>query len=132
MAGPALTQTTTTQPKQKRTPVRKSRINSCDKGKRGERGCVELFREYGYDAHRGQQHAGGAGSPDVVQNIPGVHVEVKWVNGGNLYRWLEQAKRDAGALVPVVFHRMDRRDWVVIMRASDFLEKYAPKPEIQW
>lgn len=108
------------------------RINSRAKGIRGELDVRDLLRKYGYEAHRGQQHSGGPASPDVIHNIPGMHIEAKLVNGGNLYRWLEQAIQDAGDLIPVVFHRMDRREWVVIIRAEDFLRTYAPPPSGGW
>ncbi len=50
---------------------------SKEKGKHGEREVAELLRKYGFDARRGQQFSGGDGSPDVVHNIEGLHIEVK-------------------------------------------------------
>ena len=44
-------------------------MNSRAKGKRGELDCRSLLREFGYEAHRGQQHQGGAESPDVIHDI---------------------------------------------------------------
>ena len=99
-------------------------MNSRDKGKRGELECRDLLREHGYTAERGQQRAGGADSQDVKHDIPGVHIEVKRVEAGNPYAWLDQAIRDTGdsGNTPVVFHRRNRRGWVVVMRAEDFLK----------
>lgn len=97
-------------------------MNSNAKGKRGElEACVEL-RRHGYDARRGQQFSGGDDSPDVVHTIPGVHLEVKRVEAGNLYTWLAQAIEDAGAnKVPVVMHKRNRKEWVAIMRFDDMM-----------
>ena len=41
-------------------------INSRAKGARGERMWRDQLRAEGYTAKRGQQHAGGQDSPDVV------------------------------------------------------------------
>lgn len=100
-------------------------INSRAKGKNGELELAELLREYGYESARGQQFKGGGDSPDVT-GLPGYHIECKRVEAGNLYNWLEQAKRDAHpGNVPVVFHRRSRKDWVVVIDARDFLSKVA-------
>ena len=110
------------------------RINSRDKGKRGELQVRDLFRACGMEAHRGQQYRGGESSPDVI--VPaglGIHVEVKLVEAGNPYGWLRQAIRDAGSNVPTVFHRRWREEWIVILRASDFLDLLGrSKPADPW
>ena len=93
-------------------------LNSRAKGKSGELELAAFLRERGYEARRGQQFSGGADSPDVI-GIDGVHVEVKRVEAGNPYVWLDQAIRDAGNKTPIVFHRRNRRDWIVVMRAED-------------
>ncbi len=97
-------------------------INSRNKGKVGELELVSYLKERGVTAERGQQFKGGAGSPDVVHDLPNVHIECKRVEQGNLYDWLEQAKRDAGDKVPVVMHRRNRQDWVAILQLDRFLE----------
>lgn len=97
-------------------------INSRRKGKTGELEFAQLLRSHGFEARRGQQHSGGADSPDVVTSIPGVHFEVKRVEAGNLYTWLDQAARDATPLkMPVVAHRKSRKDWVAILPMDEFL-----------
>lgn len=98
-------------------------INSRTKGKVGELELAAKLREHGFDdARRGVQFKGGTDSPDVV-GIPGVHMECKRVEAGNLYTWLEQAQRDAGPdSIPVVAHRRNRQEWVAILPLSDFLE----------
>ena len=96
---------------------------SREKGKRGERQVAALFREYGFDAHRGQQYHGGPDSPDVV-GVPGLHIEVKRTERLNLYDALAQAKRDAGEDLPVVIHRKNDSEWVVILSFADFMKLY--------
>lgn len=90
-------------------------MNSRAKGARGELEAAAKLREHGYEARRGQQFSGGGDSPDVVHTIPGIHLEVKRVEKGQLYEWLEQAKRDAGDKTPVVMHKRNRREWVAIL-----------------
>ena len=96
---------------------------SREKGKRGERAVAALFREYGFDAKRGQQYHGGPDSPDVV-GVPGLHIEVKRTERLNLYDALAQAKRDAGEDLPVVIHRKNDSEWVVILSFDDFMKLY--------
>jgi len=94
------------------------------KGKRGELELAAYLRARGIDAHRGQQFKGGAGSPDVVHDIPGVHLECKRCESGNLYEWLAQAQRDVGAsgALPVVAHRKNNKEWVAILPLNELLE----------
>ncbi len=95
---------------------RKSR----DKGAAGER---ELAREFsrllGVEARRGCQARGGPGAPDVVADIPDVHIECKRTERLRLYEALEQAIGDAGQKVPLVVHRQNRKPWVVVLRLED-------------
>lgn len=103
----------------------KKRKNSRAKGASAERELANYLSERGFKARRGQQFSGGSESPDVV--CPGLadfHIECKRVEAGNLYVWLEQSKRDAGKKKkPLVIHRKNQREWVVICRLDDFLEK---------
>lgn len=96
---------------------------SRDKGKRGEREVASLLRSYGYDAHRGQQFHGGKESPDVV-GLPGVHIEVKRTEAFRLWDALSQAKADAGDDMPVVIHRKNDCEWVVVQPLKDWIELY--------
>lgn len=100
------------------------KINSRQKGAAGERELATYLKDKGYaDARRGQQFHGGADSPDVV--CPGIteefHLEVKRVEAGNPYVWMDQAIRDAVHKTPIVVHRKNKRDWLVVMRLDDFL-----------
>ncbi len=55
-----------------------SRVNSRNKGANGERQFAAHLRELGFQARRGQQHAGGPDSPDVVTSLDNIHFEVKF------------------------------------------------------
>ncbi|KKM79297.1 hypothetical protein LCGC14_1351320 [marine sediment metagenome] len=92
-----------------------------DKGKRGELEVAALMREYGFEARRGQQHRGGSDSPDIIHDIPGVHVEVKFREQFSLYPAIEKAGQEVLDEFPVVFHRRKGKPWVVVMYANDFL-----------
>ena len=94
---------------------------SRDKGKRGELEVAAIIRSHGFEARRGQQRRGGPGSPDVIHSIPNVHVEVKFRQQLNVYAALEEAAKEAGGKVPVVFHRRKRTGWLVTVDADDFL-----------
>lgn len=108
----------------------KKRINSRSKGKNGELEFSHLLTSKGLGARRGQQFSGGADSPDVVcEGLPGVHFEVKRVEAGNLYSWLDQAKRDAAGKIPVVAHRKNGKDWVAIVPMEIMIDLLIQK---QW
>lgn len=100
-------------------------MNSRAKGKRGELELAEFLRDHGFpDARRGQQFHGGPGSPDVISEHPALantHLECKRVEAGNLYVWMDQARRDAGNKVPVVAHKRNGEDWVAILPLSSLL-----------
>ena len=102
---------------------------SRNKGKVGERELAhELTRVLGVAARRGVQFQGGPGSPDVIADIPGIHIECKRTERFRLYEALEQAVEDAGANVPVVLHRQNRQPWVAIIRLDDLptlIQKFA-------
>lgn len=97
---------------------------SRDKGKRGERELASKLREYGFDARRGVQYRGGSDSPDVI-GLDGVHIEVKRVERLSLYDALSQSKGEAGAgEMPVVMHRRNNCEWVVIQPLEDWINLY--------
>jgi len=99
------------------------------KGKVGEREVAELLRRHGYQARRGQQFAGGTDSPDVVHDMPGMHVEVKRAEQFNLYAALDQANADKKPKEhAIIFHRKNGKPWVVVMDAEAFLRDVAPLP----
>lgn len=109
------------------------RIDSRAKGAAAERqAAAAIARQFGCEARRGQQFSGSPDSPDIVSSLP-VHWECKRVEKGNLYQWLEQACRDAGDKVPVVIHRRNNHEWVLVMRlkdASEFAQAVSSHAEV--
>ena len=98
-------------------------INSRRKGATGERELARLLQGYGFDARRGQQYS-GLGGDDVV-GLPGVHIECKRTERLNLDAAMDQAIRDANPdEAPAVFHRKNRKEWLVTMRVADWIEIY--------
>lgn len=100
------------------------KINSKDKGRRGERELASKLRELGFNnCRRGQQYNGIEG--DDVIGLPNIHIEVKRVEKLNIYDAIEQAIRDAKEKeFPVVFHRKNNKKWLVTLPIEDFIEIY--------
>lgn len=95
-------------------------ITSRNKGKRGEReAAAELSRLFGVEARRGRQYQGGDESPDVVADIPGVHVEVKRTEKLSVYEAVEQAVSEGGDNLPLVLHRRNNKPWLAVVRLDD-------------
>ena len=100
-------------------------INSKRKGKEGELRLVHFLREQGYECRRTAQYCGKTGEAADVIGLPGLHIECKAVERLNVREALKQAVRDAVAsLIPVVFHRLSREEWLVTLRAEDFMTIY--------
>ena len=96
-------------------------INSKNKGRVGEREFAKFLRAHGFsEARRGQQYSGIEGE-DVI-GLPGHHVEVKRVERLNIHDAMNQSISDANEQIPIVAHRKNRTEWLVTMRAEDFLE----------
>ena len=103
----------------------KRKINSREKGARFERMLAKTLREYGYEAERGCQHAGGKDSPDIKHNMTRLHIEAKDVEKLSIWNALEQSKRDAGEdEIPVVMFKRNRTGIYVAMPLEDFMEIY--------
>ena len=99
----------------------RKQINSNRKGKSGERELSAVLRSMGFtDVRRGQQFCGANGDADCV-GIPGVHIECKRVENLNLNAAMAQAESDSQGDVPAVFHRRDRRPWLVTVRLEDLM-----------
>ena len=95
---------------------------SRQKGKRGERMWAEFLRSHGFAARRGVQYDGGHGSPDVVCHELQHWFEVKFVEALNIHAAMAQAVGDAPTgRVPVVAHRRNRGEWLITMRAEDWI-----------
>ena len=94
-----------------------------NKGAGGERELVKVLNDLGFDVHRGYVFYH---EPDVI-GIPGIHIECKRVEKLDIKKAMEQAiseskKKDGGT--PCVFHRVNRKPWMVTMRDIDWLELF--------
>lgn len=99
-------------------------MNSRQKGARGERELANILKDHGYETRRGQQYSGANGDADVV-GLPNIHIECKRVEALNIYKAMEQSKRDAKeSETPVVMHRKNGEQWLVTMELADWLEMY--------
>jgi hypothetical protein len=93
---------------------------SKSKGKRGELElAAELRRLFGVTARRGVQYQGGTDSPDVITDLPGIHIEVKRCERLSLYPAMAQAVNDAEGKIPVVCHRQNGKKWLAVVRLDD-------------
>lgn len=101
----------------------RKKVNSRDKGCRGEREFATMLKSCGLEARRGQQFSGGGDSPDVVcSDLTKVHFEVKRTEVTDLYGWYAQAKRDGIGKIPVVAHRKNGEQWLGIVDMNDLLD----------
>lgn len=103
------------------------RINSRAKGARGERAFRDVLRAAGFNARRGAQYSGHVEAPDVIcYDLPHHHFEVKCVENGNVYKFVEQAVRDAaGQKYPVVALKRNGQPWLAIQLMDDWLRQLA-------
>lgn len=98
------------------------------KGAAGERELAALLSAAGYECQRGGSLTFGE-IPDVL-GLPGIHVEVKRVEKLNVGEAMEQAIRDSDRMLdgmPALFHRRNRKPWLVTMRLEDWLKLYGSK-----
>lgn len=101
-------------------------MNSCQKGKRGERAWRDELIAHQYQARRGRQFSGSPDSPDVVcDDLPGFHFEVKTVERLRIHEAMAQAVNDAGNKIPVVAHKRNHGQWLITMRAEDWFQMLA-------
>ena len=95
------------------------------KGAEGERELAAILQQYGYDCTRGGSLTFGE-VPDVT-GLPGIHIEVKRVEKLNVTEAMEQSIRDSERMadgVPALFHRRNRKPWLVTMRLEDWMKFY--------
>ena len=99
------------------------KINSKKKGSKGELELAHFLSDRGFTARRGQQYQGTPDSPDIIcESLNQYHIECKRVEKFRLYDSLKQARDDAGDdQTPVVFHRQNNKEWVVILSAEDWI-----------
>lgn len=100
-----------------------AKINSRQKGARGERELAKVLTEYGYPARRGQQFNGLEGDDVVCLPLDKFHIECKLVEALNIQKAIEQSKKDADiSQYPVVMHKRNRTEWLCTLPLKDFLE----------
>ena len=100
-------------------------INSKQKGKSGELELVHKLNDYGYNCRRTNQFCGNTGQADDVVGLDYIHIECKRVEKLNIDEAIEQAVRDTkDDKLPTVFHRKNRKDWLVTMKLDDFMKIY--------
>ena len=97
------------------------------KGAQGEREWCEFLRAHGFEAAKrllGQARDGGGDVP-----LPPMLYEVKRYNKIAVRKWLDQAcvsvlqYKGDGCEIPAVAMREDgRTEWMVLLRAEDFLK----------
>lgn len=103
-------------------------INSRRKGKAGELCLVRELKKYGYECRRTAQYCGKTGEASDVVGLPGIHIECKRVEKLNIDNAIDQAIRDAKeGEMPTVFHRKNRRPWLVTMKLEDWIKLYDRK-----
>ena len=73
---------------------------------------------------RGVQCQGGPDSPDIVcESLAEYNIECKRTERLSIYKALEQSQSDCGdTQSPLVFHRQSNKEWVTILKATDFLK----------
>jgi Holliday junction resolvase len=95
------------------------------KGAAGEQELAQILREYGYSCDRGGSLSFGEVAD--ITGLPGIHIEVKRVEKLNVCEAMEQSIRDSERMddgMPVLFHRRNRRPWLVTMRLEDWMRMY--------
>lgn len=95
------------------------------KGAVGERELAGILQQHGYDCTRGGSLSFGE-VPDL-SGLPGIHIEVKRVERLNVGEAMEQSIRDSERMLdgmPTLFHRRNRKPWLVTMRLSDWIQLY--------
>lgn len=100
-------------------------MNSSRKGADGERELAAILEAEGFRMERGGTESFGT-APDL-SGLPGIHIEVKRVEKLNIFEAMAQAIRDAARFrdgYPAVFHRRNRKPWLVTMLLSDWLRMY--------
>lgn len=92
-----------------------------NKGARGEREVASILAEaLNLPARRGVAQCRAGSDAADVEGTPW-WVEVKIGARPNIVAAMRQAVTSADARPPVVWTRRDREDWLVTMRASDWL-----------
>ena len=100
------------------------------KGANGERELADILQAHGYDCSRGGSLTFGEVAD--ITGLPGIHIEVKRVEKLNVVEAMEQSIRDSERMrdgMPALFHRRNRKPWLVTMRLVDWLKLYRTESE---
>lgn len=102
-----------------------AKINSRNKGVRGELELAKWLTDRGFTAWRGRQRKGADDAPDVacpMLDDIGLQIECKRVESFQPYKALQQANEDAGPLkAGIVFHRRNAHDWICVIDSGDMM-----------
>ncbi len=92
------------------------------KGSRAELEVREILRDHGYTTARRNFQSGGQGGGDLIEGIPGVHLEIKHHERTAIWEWIAQAEADARPTdTPAVVFRRNRSGWYACIPFSDLL-----------
>jgi len=96
------------------------------KGTRGELEVAAVLTEAGYPTRRDGRLTG-----DLLHNIPGLHLEVKWQERIQILDWIRQAETDAAKSkrVPAVVWRRSRMPWQITLTLDSFLDIMKKGPQ---
>lgn len=91
------------------------------KGAQGERELVDILRARGFRNVRRNFGSGSQGGGDLT-GLPGFHVESKRRERCEIWKWIEQAAREAQSDVPLVAFRRSRSPWMACLPLDDLLD----------
>ena len=92
-------------------------MNSRAKGKRGELDARDAVRECWWSDCMRSAQANGKHSADLLNVLPGTHVEVKRRARISALKYLRQAEKEAGPTIPFVLMREDgETEWTLMVR----------------
>lgn len=110
------------------------KINSRRKGANFERTISNIFRENGFDTKRGVQFSQGSYglTSSDVEGVNGLHIECKAVETLNLFKAMEQSRRDAkDDEIPVVIHKKNRTPILVSLDLDNFIKLWKIKEQYE-
>lgn len=104
-----------------------SRINSKQKGKRGELDLVHELNDRGFSTERTAQFNGKSVDSEAdLRGINGVHIECKVRERHNVYDYMCQVDRDKkDNELGCVFMKSSRKKWLVVMDLDDWIKLYS-------
>ena len=95
------------------------------KGRTAERELCTLLNQNGFSVRPGT--ALNFGTEADLCELEGIHIECKRNEHLNIYGAMEQAEKDAERFadgMPCVFHRKNRKHWLVTMRLENWIDLY--------